>query len=98
MVPIDPESAFEERIHAVPMYHHSRPPSMGPLCVVVSANPRLAFENLMVRPFYQFHFPHLPINPNIIYRCPLGYDIVVRVQRQFYILLPAMQMKGKIEI
>lgn len=93
MVPIDPERTLKKRIHAVPMYHHSRPTRMGPLCILVSANPRMAFENPVIRPLYQFHFPHLPISPNIIHRCPLGYDVVVGRQRQLDILLSAMQME-----
>lgn len=93
MVPIDPERPFEKRIHAVPVYHHSRPTRMGPLRILVSANPRIASENLMVRPLYQFHTTHLPISPNIINRCTLGYDVFVGGQRELDILLPAMQME-----
>ena len=97
MVPINPECSLEKRIRTVPMYHHSRPTRMCPLCILMSANPRMALENPMIRPLYQFHLSHLPISPDIVHRCPLGYDIVVGVQRQLDILLPVMQMECKIE-
>lgn len=93
MVSIDPEGALKKRIHTVPVYHHSRPTRMGPLCVLMSPNPRMTLEDPMVRSLYEFHTPHPPVFPNIIHRCPLGYDVVVGGQRQPDILLPTMEMK-----
>lgn len=98
VVPINPESAFENRINAVPVYYNSRPPCIRPLGTLMSVNPCLPSKDLMVGALNQFHAPHLSVSAHVVYRRSLSYYVVVGVQRKLDVLLPAMKMECKVEM
>ena len=98
MIPIDPESAFKHRLLPILLHHYPRPPNIRPLRTLMMLQPRLAFEHPILHPVHGHLAPQGPIRRHVLYRGPIGNDIVIWRQRQLDLLLSPMQVKREIKL